>query len=237
MLEVDFSKLPEMDSCFKNIQFQVNKLYSFKIMRFQANTHCNSVKKRTVCQYLVHGDKTINSLEQVKKILKNDNNSNPSIIRSKTSKFTIKPSASFQVCMLYGTMLKNDRCNPYQTSLNMTHINCSIFDGEWNNGPKYCKIKWRTTSQDFEIRVNELNDNTTPQKSIENPNETSPTPIFGKLECKIKDEGYSLETFPYEEPFLIGDLNRRSEVSSVTYLLPIAFFILIVFILCFVEII
>ena len=144
------------------------------------------------------------------------------------------------MCMLYGTTLENDRCAPYQTSNNMSHIKCSVYDGDWNYGKNYCRIEWRPLQQEFQITVNNVHDNASLIRSTGNQFETTLLPIFGKLECEIKDTDYSLNTYTYEEPFLIGplnglqyDSNGTNNVPSIYYFLPIILFLLITIVLCF----
>ena len=87
----------------------------------------------------------------------------------------------------------------------MSHIKCSVYDGDWNYGKNYCRIEWRPLQQEFQITVN---NNASLIRSTGRQYESTLLPTFGKLECEIKDTDYSLKPYTYEEPFLIGPLNE-----------------------------
>ena len=191
-------------------------------------------ENRTVCQYLLHDDAKINSLKEINKIYQGDYKEY-NITRSNSSKFTLQPSSSFQMCMMYGTTLKSNRCISNKTKLNMSHIKCSIFDGAWNYSKEYCTVKWRSSQQDFKIIVNEDYYNSSNLKAKGNQFGSSHNAILGRLECEIKDEEYSLKKFTYEAPFLIGNVNGlpydhsgRTGITPMSYLLPIIIVLLLV---------
>ena len=192
-------------------------------------------ENRSVCQYLLQDGTKINSLRKISEIYQG-NYKEYNITRSNSSEFTLKPSSSFQMCMMYGTTLESNRCIFNQTSLNMSHIKCSIFDGAWNYSKEWCSAAWRSSQQDFKMRVNKDY-----YSSILNVKEnqfgSSHNAILGRLECVIKDDEYSLKTISYQAPFLIGnvngvqnDNNGRTEITPISYLLPIIFVLLLVII-------
>ena len=192
-------------------------------------------ENRTVCQYLLRDDAKINSLKKINKIFQGDFKEY-NITRSNSSEFTLKPSSFFQMCMTYRTSVKSDRCIFNQTSLNMSHIKCSIFDGAWNDSKEYCTLEWRTSQQDFKIIVNEDHYSNS-LKAKETQFGSFHNAILGRLECEIYDEEYSLKNFSYEAPFLIGDVNGvqydnngRTGIKPINYLLPIIFALLLVII-------
>ena len=213
--------------------------FSFQIDDIQGKYLLLFAENRTVCQYLLQGDEKIQSLDELKKISRTDYD-HLEITRSNATVFTLKPSSLFELCMLYSNTLESDRCITSNASIDISNIKCGIFDGNWNYGKSHCMVEWKPARQEFQILVNSDSNNSDFINPQSNYIGTYHKPIFGKLECKIKDTEYSLKTFTYEAPFLIGHLydfqnpsQGRAPFSSVYQFLPIIFFLIVTIALCF----
>ena len=196
-------------------------------------------ENRSVCQYLLRGNEKIQSLDQLKKISRKDYG-NVELTSVNSTQFTLEPNSLFQMCMVYGSTLESDRCNANKAPINISNIHCGIFDGDWNYGERYCKVEWKPERQEFQVLVNKNRNNSDFIKPNGNHLGTFNKPILGKLECKIKDTDYSLKTFTYEAPFLIGHLydfqnpsQGRAPFSSVYLFLPIILFLIVTIAVCF----